>query len=92
MKLVVRCQLFQPPKFLSNTKHGTIYEEVMTELFVEAILRKCEIDLVSKGCQTTYFIHKCNHNHLQNLSKNAYINIICKTNNFALGYHRFTAP
>ena len=46
---------------------------------------KCEIDLVSNGCQRTYFIHKCNHNHLQNLSKNAYINIIYKTNDFALG-------
>ena len=41
MKLVVKCQLFLRSKFLSDTKHSTIYEEVMTELFVESILKKC---------------------------------------------------
>ena len=40
MKLVVGCQLSQPSKFLSNTKHSKLYEEVMTELFFESISRK----------------------------------------------------
>ena len=47
-------------------------------------------------CQTVakelICIHKCNHNHLQNSSKNASMNRTYKTNNFALGSHRFTAP